>query len=114
MTRNFHARRLIYRFREAGHDAIHTLDLPERNQTSDDAISDLTLREGLILITKDADFVIDFVLRCRPYKLLLVSTGNITNDDLEELFASRITELVSLFETHDFIEVNRAGIVIHV
>ena len=107
-------RRLIHPLREAGHDAIHTLDLPEKNQTTDDAIGDLTLRDGLVLITKDADFVVDFVLRRRPYKLLLVSTGNINNDDLEDLFVSRIAELASLFETHDFIEMDRARIVIHV
>lgn len=28
-------RKLALRFREAGHDAIHTLDLPNGNRTSD-------------------------------------------------------------------------------
>ncbi len=33
-------RRLAYRWRDAGHDALHTLDLPQQNRTSDNEIHD--------------------------------------------------------------------------
>jgi len=74
-------RRITLRLREHGHDALHTLDLPERNRTSDVAITDIAVRDGRIVVTKDADFVNSFVLARRPEKLLLIATGNISNAD---------------------------------
>ena len=70
-------RRLSRLFREAGFDAMHTLDLPLGNRTSDKEINDLSMREQCVVVTKDADFVNSFHLRRQPFKLLLVSTGNI-------------------------------------
>jgi predicted nuclease of predicted toxin-antitoxin system len=43
---------LIYK----GFDSIHTLDIPNANQTQDDEIRAITIRESRILITKDSDF----------------------------------------------------------
>ena len=71
--------RLVYWLRERGHDARHTLDLPNGNRTSDAEINEISVREQRIVVTKDADFVNSFVIRGEPYKLLLISTGNITN-----------------------------------
>jgi predicted nuclease of predicted toxin-antitoxin system len=75
-------RRLIYRLREAGHDALHTLDLPAGNRTTDAEINAVSLREGRIVITKDADFVSSFIVSREPHKLLLISTGNSSNAEL--------------------------------
>ena len=72
-------RRIAVWLREAGHDALHTLDLPESNRTTDQSIIALSLREHRVVVTKDADFVAGFVLRNEPERLLLISTGNITN-----------------------------------
>lgn len=74
-------RYLISQFRKAGHEAIHTLDLPLGNRTPDSVINELSLYEGYIVVTKDADFVNSFLLYRRPSKLLLVSTGNIRNSE---------------------------------
>ncbi len=54
-------RRLAYHFRAAGHDALHTLDLPEGNRTTDHMINELSLREERIVVTKDEDFVTSFL-----------------------------------------------------
>jgi predicted nuclease of predicted toxin-antitoxin system len=64
-------RRLVYRLQEAGHGAIHTLDLPLGNRSSDQIINEISEREQRIVITKDADFVNSFTLYGKPYKLLL-------------------------------------------
>lgn len=61
-----------------GHDAVHTFDLPDGNRTTDKKINELSLTEQRVVITKDADFVNSFLLSLVPYKLRLVSTGNIT------------------------------------
>ncbi len=75
-------RRLAYRLRDAGHDVVHTLDLPAGNRTTDEEINELSIRYLRAVITKDTDFVDSFLLLQRPHKLLLVSTGNFTNADL--------------------------------
>jgi predicted nuclease of predicted toxin-antitoxin system len=70
----------------AGYDCVHTLDLSASNRTQDGAITRLSMEEERIVISKDADFVNSFLLHGQPYKLLLVSTGNISTNDLLELF----------------------------
>jgi predicted nuclease of predicted toxin-antitoxin system len=66
-------RRLAHLLISAGHDAIHTFDLPQANRTSDGQIETLTDNEQRVVITKDNDFVASFWLRGRPEKLLLIS-----------------------------------------
>ena len=63
----------------AGCDAVHTLDLPDGNRTTDQQVIDLADREDRVVVTKDADFVDSHLLQSRPAKLLLNSTGNIGN-----------------------------------
>jgi predicted nuclease of predicted toxin-antitoxin system len=53
----------------------------------------VAIREGRIVVTKDNDFITSFLLRGTPPKLLLISTGNISNDALSKLFAANLTAL---------------------
>jgi predicted nuclease of predicted toxin-antitoxin system len=96
----------------AGCDAIHTLDLPDANRTTDEQISDVADREQRVVVTKDADFVDSHLLQGRPAKLLLISTGNIANRDLEAFVVPLIPQIVREFQTHSFLEIGRAGIVV--
>jgi predicted nuclease of predicted toxin-antitoxin system len=96
----------------AGCNAIHTLDLPDANRTTDEQINDVADREQRVIITKDADFVDSHLLRGRPPKLLLISTGNISNRDLETLMVPLIPDVVREFGSHSFLELGRAGIVV--
>jgi predicted nuclease of predicted toxin-antitoxin system len=107
-------RRLVSRLREAGHEAIHTLDLPLGNHTPDSIINELSLSEGYIVATKDTDFVNSFHLHRRPYKLLLISTGNIRNSELEALFTSNLESIAANFDQFSFIEINRASVIFHI
>ena len=74
------APRLARQLAEAGHDALHCLELPLGNRTPDDDIAALAAKEGRVVVTKDSDFVTSFLLRGEPSKLLLISTGNISNE----------------------------------
>jgi len=76
-------KKLALRLREAGHDAIHTLDLANANRTSDAEINAISIAEQRVVITKDSDFVDSFLVQKKPWKLLLISTGNISNRELE-------------------------------
>ena len=95
-----------------GSDAVHTLDLPDANRTTDEQVNDLADREGRAVVTKDADFVDSHVLRGRPAKLLLISIGNISNRDLETLMVPLIRDIVREFGTPSFFELGRAGIMV--
>jgi len=106
-------RRLAYRLRDLGHDVVHTLDLPLRNRTPDSEIKELSLREQRVVISKDGEFVDSFILQGKPYKLLLISTGNIKNLDLEKLFLQNIEQIVKAFEQFGFIEIDRTAVTIH-
>ncbi len=105
-------RRLAGLLNSAGCDALHTLDLPDANRTTDEQVIECADREQRAVVTKDADFVSSHLLFGRPAKLLLVSTGNISNRDLEQLLAPLMADLVREFQSHSFIELGRAGIVV--
>jgi predicted nuclease of predicted toxin-antitoxin system len=107
------SRRLARRLQEAGHDPLHTLDLPAGNRTSDSEINTLSLRESRVVITKDADFVNSYLLVGQPYKLLIISTGNITNTDLEALFVPNIPLIVTALQANNYVELTRTILIIH-
>jgi predicted nuclease of predicted toxin-antitoxin system len=106
-------RRLARRLQEAGHDVLHTLDLPAGNRTTDTEINALSLRESRVVITKDTDFVNSYLLVGQPYKLLIVSTGNITNADLEALFVPNIPAIVAALQTNSYLALTRTTLIIH-
>jgi len=95
-----------------GHDASHTLDLPLQNKTSDQQIVEIAEREGRVVITKDHDFVQSFLILGQP-KLLLVSTGNISNLELKNIFHSNLGIISKAFEHHGFVELTNQMLVVH-
>lgn len=106
-------RRLALRFQELGHDVLHTLEMPLANRTTDAAINDLSVLEQRIIITKDTDFVQSFILAHRPYKLLLIATGNIANSELDALLCQHLDKILTAFNNADFIELDRSFLTIH-
>ncbi len=106
-------RKLAKTINDAGYRAIHTLLLPEANKTTDADINLLSVTEEWIVITKDSDFVDSFLLKKEPWKLLLISTGNIRNDELINLFLSNIQNIAATFEAHHYLELNKENLLIH-
>jgi predicted nuclease of predicted toxin-antitoxin system len=106
-------RRLAVHLCEAGHDALHTLDLPNQNRTSDKELIAIADRDQRVVVTKDADFVQSYALMRRPKRLLLISTGNITNKELEDLIIPNLPRLVTALETHHFVELSRNLLIVH-
>ena len=94
-------------------DTIHTRDLPGQNATSDIEINAISIQQNRIVITKDSDFVNSFLTIQQPYKLLLITTGNIKNSELETLFSANFQSLVELFKQHSYIEMSRDAIIVH-
>ena len=96
-----------------GHDAVHTLELLAGNCTADQQINEISTAEQRVVITKDADFVNSFLLLGIPFKLLLVSTGNISNKELMVIFEKNIPALVVAFEEHEYVEITRTSLIEH-
>ncbi|MHB8904700.1 MAG: DUF5615 family PIN-like protein [Melioribacteraceae bacterium] len=96
-----------------GFDSIHTLELPNKNSTTDEEINRISFKEERIVITKDTDFLQSFKLTQQPYKLLLVTTGNILNDHLKEIFEKQFDEIISLLRENSFIELTKETIIVH-
>jgi predicted nuclease of predicted toxin-antitoxin system len=96
--------RLALHLNDAGHDALHTLDLPEQNRTTDAEISRVADAEDRIVVSKDRDFRDSHLLSGSPARLLVVSTGNITNRDLLALFDAHLDALVDAFEGANLVQ----------
>ncbi len=105
-------RRLAGWLTAAGHDAIHTLDLPDRNRTADLAIADRADADRRTVVSKDSDFVDSHILHGRPAKLLLIFAGNLTNVQLAAHFIPLIPALASQLEANNFIELGWLGVII--
>ncbi|MGH1392927.1 MAG: DUF5615 family PIN-like protein [Trichormus sp.] len=105
--------RLANFLKSLNYDTIHTRDLPEQNSTSDIEINAISIQQKRILITKDYDFVNSFLTIQQPYKLLLITTGNINNSELENLFTSNISSIFELFQQHSYIEMSREAVIVH-
>jgi predicted nuclease of predicted toxin-antitoxin system len=105
-------RRVAHRLRERGHDVLHTLDLPTANQTTDADINARSLQEHRVVITKDSDFVDSLILRGVPWKLLLVTTGNISNPVLLQLIDERLEAIVQAFVSCRYVELSRSSVIV--
>ncbi|THJ18551.1 MAG: hypothetical protein CAF42_009665 [Nitrospira sp. CG24B] len=103
-------RRLCVLLEERGHDAIHTLNLSAGNHTKDSVISEISVSEQRVVVSKDSDFVYSHVLHGRPWKLLLIKTGNIAAHDLRALLGRHLPAIERLLETHTLVEVDRSSV----
>ncbi len=106
-------RRLADFLESAGHDARHTLDLPQANRTPDSEIAAMADQEGRTVITKDSDFFIGHLLERCPRSLLIVVTGNIANKELIALFEKHLHEIVCLLDGSAVVELGRDRLVAH-
>lgn len=106
-------KRLVLHLELLGFNAKHTLDLPNKNRTTDQEITEIADAENRVLITKDRDFWDSFILTGKPQKLLLVSTGNIGNNELIDLFSRNIHIIDDLFQTNAVIEINSTEMITH-
>ena len=94
-------------FEAAGHDAIHTLDLPERNAARDGVLNEVSLRESRVVVTKDTDFYYSHLLHCRPWKLVLVRTGNLGVKATKLMFETHLPAIEFMLKTCTMVEIDQ-------
>jgi predicted nuclease of predicted toxin-antitoxin system len=99
--------RLCAALQAAGHDAIHTNQLTGHNRTPDELINQLSMAETRVVVTKDADFYHSHLLHGKPWKLLLVRTGNISTRELTTLFQRHLPAILTAFDQSSLVELDR-------
>jgi predicted nuclease of predicted toxin-antitoxin system len=93
-----------------GHDVVHTLDLPAGNATKDSVINQVSFDDQRVVISKDTDFFYSYLLQGRPWKLLLVRTGNISTRDLRALFERNLPAIEAALQNYSLVEIDRATV----
>ncbi len=106
-------KRLCKLLLELEYDTVHTLDLSSKNRTKDKEINNISIKERRVVVSKDTDFIESLLVSDKPYKLLYVSTGNISNKALQHVFIHNIQQLSDLFKNHRLIELTSETIIVH-
>jgi len=96
---------------ENDHDAIHTLDLPNKNATSDLEINRISISEQRIVISKDVDFYNRYLTKLEPYKLLYVNTGNLSTKALIDLIDKNIENIIEQIEYNSVVEITKESLI---
>lgn len=96
-----------------GFDAIHTTDLPAQNLSADLDIVRIADAEDRIVISKDSDFLKLHILQKKPARLLMITTGNIINQQLLLLFERNFDTILRLFESYEVIELSNSFVTGH-
>ncbi len=104
---------LCYLLKHRGFDAVHTIELPQANASSDRLITEIALNESRVVITKDSDFLDSYLLKSQPKKLVLVKTGNINNKALISLFDTNLMLIVEMLVRNNLVEITSTLIVEH-
>ena len=98
---------------QKGFDSIHTLQLPDANRTSDKEVNEICLNENRVLITKDNDFLDSFYILDIPEKLIIVTTGNIRNQQLIKLFETHLDNIQKRIATNRLLEISTDSLIVH-
>lgn len=96
-----------------GFQAIHVLDLPDKDLTTDNYICKFANENDYIVITKDVDFLDSFILKQSPLKLFLITTGNIKNKQLLDLIRKHLPRITEEFKSNMLLELNNVEIITH-
>lgn len=92
---------------EKGFNTKHVVTLGTSNSLTDTEIRALSMAEKRIVITKDEDFFNSYVFKKEPYKLIYITTGNIKNRHLLDIFRTEFAQLLYFLTNHNVIEINR-------
>ncbi|MFC2188279.1 DUF5615 family PIN-like protein [Fulvivirgaceae bacterium LMO-SS25] len=98
---------------QKGFDSIHTLDLPDKNRTTDGQIAKLSTEEERVVISKDIDFLESFLIKSQPKKLIVVKTGNIPNRQLISIFEANLDTIIQMISRSNLLEISTTEIAEH-
>jgi predicted nuclease of predicted toxin-antitoxin system len=100
-------------FREKGIDAIHTLELPKGNRTTDAEVLEIAASQERVVISKDVDFLDSFLISGKPRKLIVIRTGNISNPELLKIFETHFELVTAMISRSNLVEISKSEIAEH-
>lgn len=105
--------RLAVALRAQGHDAVHTRDLPNGNETPDAAVAQAADEAGRVVVSKDVDFRNSHLVAGSPARLLVIRIGNASADVLLGAILFHLPEIEDAFERSSLIELTAEVLVVH-
>jgi predicted nuclease of predicted toxin-antitoxin system len=98
-----------------GFDSVHTdeIALETGKEPTDSEIAEIASAEDRIVVSKDSDFFKSHILTGKPPKLFFITTGNIVNKKLIELFEKNFDTVLILFNSYDVVEMNNYFVIGH-
>jgi len=98
---------------QLGLESIHVDKLPKGDETLDKEITKLADLEDLFVVTKDVDFYHSHMALGQPRKLFLITTGNLKNRQLFDLFRNNAIIVKNALKKSTFVELSNEGIIEH-
>lgn len=86
-----------------GFEVFHVNEILDKWVTSDSKICFFADQNDLIVITKDADFRNSYYITKSPKKLIKINLGNVSNNELVEIFSTNLKHFKSLNKNKMFI-----------
>jgi len=99
--------------KQLGLESIHVDELPKGDETPDMEITKFADLENFIVVTKDFDFYHSYMALGRPKKLFLITTGNLKNRQLFDLFRNNALIIKNALIKSSFVELSNDGIIEH-
>ena len=65
-----------------------------------------------MVVTKDGDFTTSHHLSGKPHRLLLIATGNLSNEGLFLLVGNNLQAVVEALEKHSFVELSMSRLTV--
>ena len=78
-----------------------------RTPPRDGVLNRVSLAEERVVVTKDTDFYHSHLLQGRPWKLVLVRTGNMGLKETKALFDTHIPAITEALETCTLVEIDK-------
>jgi len=82
--------KIVKLFVSLGYESLHVNNILEKWYTKDRDICEYADKNDLILISKDSDFRDSFFVNKTPKKLIKINLGNISNQELSQVFTTNI------------------------
>ena len=98
---------------QLGLESTHVNQLPKGDETSDLEISLFSDSQEFTVLTKDFDFYHSHMTLGKPKKLFLITTGNLKNRQLFDLFRNNLMVIKNALDRSNFVELNNEGIIEH-
>ena len=84
--------------------------LPEQNASRDSVLNAVSMTEQRVVVTKNTDFYYSHLLQGRPWKLVLVRTGNMGLRDTKALFVQHLPAISLALESCTLVEIDRQAV----